>query len=311
LAKRLEMSSNLRQLEIFYDNHLTSLPVDSLSLALSSLTQLSLVFQKLNPDKYNAIFSRIILVSNLKVFNLQGNNLANVDPEIFGPAITRLETANLSDCKITSAMFNVLFNNMQGDCSLKDLDISHNSALKHIDDYVFGDAINQLEKVNLKFTSITVFQLMNLFELMQVQTILKEMNLVGNLSLAKIPQNLFARSVTKLTKITIYATKLTSTQINSLLSHIVNKPSDLKFLDLGGNNLSSISPTLMAQSVNKLETVILYLAKLSSDQQDTILKEALKGSKLKYLDLGGNMFGISKELLSDANKRNILVKLSP
>ena len=204
-----------------------------------------------------------------------------------------------------------MLNNMQGDCSLKDLDISHNSALKHIDDYVFGDAINQLEKVSLKFTSLTVFQLMNLFELMQVQTILKEMNLVGNLSLAKIPQNLFARTVTKLTKITIYATKLTSTQIHSLLSHIVNKPSALKCLDLGGNNLSSISPTLMAQSVNKLETVILYLAKLSVEQQDTILKEALKETKWKYLDLGGNQFGISEELVKEANKIIICFKLNP
>ena len=201
LAKRLEMSSNLRKLEIFYDNNLTSLPVDSLSMAMASLTQLSVVFQKLNSDKYNAIFSRLILGSNLKVVNLQGTNLSNVNPEIFGPAITRLDTAILSDCKITSTLFNDLFNNMQADCGLKDLDISHNSTLKHIDDYFFGDAINQLEKVNLKFTSITVFILMNLFELMQVQTRLKEMNLVGNLSLAKIPQHLFVRTVTELTKI--------------------------------------------------------------------------------------------------------------
>jgi hypothetical protein len=161
-----------------------------------------------------------------------------------------------------------------------------NPALKHIDDYAFGDAINQFERVNLKFTNTTVFQLLNLFELMWVQTNLEEMNLVGNLTLLKIPPNILARTVTKLTKITIYPTKLTSTQIQTMLSHIVNGPSDFKFLDLGGNNLSSLPPTIIAQSMNKLETAILYFAYLSIEQQVAILKESRKETKLKYLDLG-------------------------
>merc|ERR1712123_52543 len=130
---------------------------------------------------------------------------------------------------------------------------------------------------------------------MEVHTNLHEMNLVGNISLSKIPQPLFARTVTKLTKITIYATKLTSDQIQTLLYQIVNQPVNLSDLDLGGNNLSSIPSPLLAESVNKLETVILYYAHLSICQQENILEEAVKETKLKHLDLGGNQLGVSKD----------------
>ena len=41
MAMRLEMSSNLKQLEIFYNNNLTTLPVERLSSAMCSLKELS------------------------------------------------------------------------------------------------------------------------------------------------------------------------------------------------------------------------------------------------------------------------------
>ena len=311
VAKELENTHNLKHLEIFYNNSLTSLPAETLASAMSTLTELSLVFQKLNPDKYNALFSQINHSSNLKVLNLQGNNLSKVNPGIFGSAVIKLEKVNLSDCKINKDMLIRLFSDMQKDSKLKDLDVSYNPALKHIDDHIYGDAINLLNRVNLKFTNSTLFQLMNLFELMEVHTNLHEMNLVGNISLSKIPQPLFARTVTKLTKITIYATKLTSDQIQTLLYLIVNQPVNLSDLDLGGNNLSSIPSPLLAESVNKLETVILYYAHLSISQQENILEEAVKETKLKHLDLGGNQLGVSKDLIWKAKKKIFVLKFSP
>ena len=310
LANQLKESTSLKKLEIFYNNNLTSLPPEILASALCSLTELTLVFQKLNPDKYNAIFSQINQCSNLKVLNLPGNNLSNVNPEIFGTAVRKLEKVNLSDTRLTPAMFYMLLSKMKKDSELQELDVSHNPSLKYIDDHIFSDAINTLEKVNLKFTNTTVSQLTHLFELMKLQTRLKDMNLVGNHSLANASEILLAGTVNKLIKVTIYATKLSRSQIQAILSHIEDKDSNLKALDLGGNNLSSIPSRLIASSINKLENATLYCSQLSINQQVEILLEALKDTKLKYLDLGGNQGRLPEELLKEVKKK-IVLRLGP
>merc|ERR1711936_1828 len=56
LISSLNRRANLKNLEIFYNNNLSVIPPDKLGPALSTVTELSLVFQKLNADKYDAIF---------------------------------------------------------------------------------------------------------------------------------------------------------------------------------------------------------------------------------------------------------------
>ena len=129
---------------------------------------------------------------------------------------------------------------------------------------------------------------------------LVEVDLSCHSSLSKIMPGIIKFFVAKLTSVTLYATKLNPIQLEVIMDLLAGEHHSLKFLDLGGSNLSSISPSLISTSVNKNESVILHFCKLTSNQQTEILLEACRGTKLKYLDISGNGTNVSQELLDKA-----------
>jgi len=104
LAGKMEQpTSKLEKLEIFFDNHLISLPPPTLARALANLTHLSLAFQKLAAEKYDRLFQEMLKgESKLESINLYGNNLSHVDNLILAEAISKIKSANLTDTKLSS-----------------------------------------------------------------------------------------------------------------------------------------------------------------------------------------------------------------
>ena len=277
-----------------------------------------LVFQKLNADKYDAIFYHIYkTTTSLKVLNLPGNNLSKANPDLFGSAITRIQSANLSDTGISQEMFSNLFMKMSrtGGSSprvqtLTHLDLSHNSRLKLIAPSLLAEALNTLNAVNLKKCGLTEEQLDSLMttRFISESSQLLEANLSCHSSLSKVMPGTIKFFVAKLTSVTLYATKLNACQLYVLMSLLAGEPHCLQFLDLGGSNLSSISPSLISTSVNNIQSVILHFCKLTSSQQTEILLKACSGTELKYLDMSGNGGSVSLELLENSMREIRTVK---
>ena len=250
-------------------------------------------------------------VCNLQVLNLPGNNLSKVSPTVFGLAISKLRTANLSDTAISADMFNNLFHVMANetrDMKLCHLNIAHNSALKHVDPDLLSEAIIKLESVNMNMTSATATQISSLIKLSSTQDYprLREVNMSGVSALSKVDHLLLSSFVLSLSSATLYSTKLSPTQLIAILTRIINtnQPLTLHHLDLGGSNFSSLSPSLISSAVNKIPSVTLFFTKLTTNQQVEILQQACSQSRLECLDISGNLRNIPPSLLSEA-KNNI------
>ena len=77
--------------------------------------------------------------------------------------------------------------------------------------------------------------------------------------------------------------------------------SQLKILDIGYNNLSSVDPDVLARGVNKLETVHIDSTKLTEEQKTRILTQSLLTTNLKELYMWGNG-GVEEGLRTQAKE---------
>lgn len=298
-------TSQTKTLAIFFDNNLSSLPASTLAWALASLSHLTLVFQKLNCDKYNCLFKEIGEGrASLQSLSLSGNDLSRVDPQLLGQATVRLVTLNLSDTKLTSLHLESLLSSLaQPGTRLRKLDISHNGGLRGVDERLVAHLV-RLEEVSLKFTKLTPPQLETLLaSLLTPARRLSCLSLVGTHSLARVPAPLLA-SLHYLTSCDLFATKLTALQLTALLS--LPPTSHLRHLDLGCCNLSSLSSSLWPSLLASLSSLSLYQCHLSLPHQLAILSclcSLPRQARLESLDLGGNTLGLEGEVLARARGR--------
>ena len=182
LAK-LNGRSNLKKLEIFHNNNLSLMKPNQLATALTSLTELTLgeippedniltfflpVFQKLTSDTYDGIFYNIYKNSNLEVLNLPGNDLSGVNPHLFGSAISKVISANLTDTGLAGVALRNLLEKLRGDSSvLRSLDLSHNTAgLGLTKSDILAEAVISLHCVSLKMNTLSEVQVCSIFSAM-------------------------------------------------------------------------------------------------------------------------------------------------
>ena len=280
----------LQKMEVFYDNHLSYLPALSVARALSRLTHLTLVFQKLAPDKYNALFDLLGSgQSQLSSLSLPGTDLSRTEPKLLGRAVVSLTSAVLSDTKLSHLHLHAILSSLGDQAGqLRHLDLSHNGALRDCSTAVMA-GLATLTTANLKFTRPTVSQLEVLLASLQTPASrLTSLSLVGCTSLRSLPPPLLT-SLHTLDTCSLYATHLLPAQLPSLLTP--PPASRLSCLDLGGNNLSSASPSLWPQLLSRLSRLSLYNCRLSQAQQASLLDSAAslpRSARLEHLDLGGN-----------------------
>lgn len=139
-----------------------------------------------------------------------------------------------------------------------------------------------------------------------------KVNLSGILSLSKIEPDIVSEFIPKLKEATLYATKLSPMQLISLLSNLNKTEHDLKSLDLGGSNFSSISSQMIFNSIKNIQMVNLYYTKLSASQMIDILQNIIESDsmiKLKDLDIGGNSSNIPEDIVEKAQHKLTCFKI--
>ena len=184
----------LQKMEIFYDNHLSYLPAATVARALASLTHLTLVFQKLAPDKYNALFHLLGSgQSQLSSLSLPGTDLSRTEPKLLGRAVASLTSAGLSDTKLSHLHIHAILSSLGGPAGrLQHLDLSHNGALRDCTAAAMA-GLAALTTANLKLSRPTAPQLeVLLASLQSPASRLTSLSLVGCTSLRTLPPPLLS-----------------------------------------------------------------------------------------------------------------------
>ena len=167
----------------------------------------------------------------------------------------------------------------------------------------FSSALLRLESVSLWGNCLTGEQISQLFlaitETSQLR--LRKLNISGN-DVSRVEADLLARFMVRLEEVFLLNTRLTSQQTELLLARIVSPSlqsgqSPLRALYIGDNNLASVSASLLARAVVRLQTVSLDDTNLSSEQVTALLRFISQSEecKLRNLDMLG--MGIDINLL--------------
>lgn len=282
------------------------------------------VNQKLNPDKYEAIFRQMCKTRNIKILNLQGNSLSSVDPELFGSAVSRVHSANLRGTRLCEHMLVSLFTELaeaEENQHLRELDISYNFRMENVCPNIFSAAVVRLSSVNLKMCRLHPVHITKMIEsAVSGNSQLRDVNLSDNLvCLIDDHQNQnLAVFVSQLRSANFSFCRLRSDQLEAILVQLNQTEHQLVDLDLGADDLSSVSPEVITAAIRGVEKVSLLSCKLTAQLQTAIFHLLTKPgdgvSKLKHLDLRCNpddgrarMYArskaISEELLSKVSNK--------
>ena len=259
---------------------------------------------------------------NIKILNLQGNSLSSVDPELFGSAVSRVQSANLRGTRLCEHMLVSLFTELaeaEENQHLLELDISYNFRMENVCPHIFSAAVVRLSSVNLKMCRLHPVHITKMLESAVSgngeNSQLRDVNLSDNLvCLIDDTQNQnLAVFVSQLRSANFSFCRLRSDQLEAILVQLDQTEHELVDLDFGADDLSSVSPEVITAAIRGVEKVSLLSCKLTAQLQTAIfqlLTEPGDGvRKLKHLDLRCNpddnwarMYArskaISEELLS-------------
>ena len=264
---------------------------------------------------------------NIKILNLQGNSLSSVDPELFGSAVSRVQSANLRGTRLCEHMLVSLFTELaeaEENQHLLELDISYNFRMENVCPHIFSAAVVRLSSVNLKMCRLHPVHITKMLESAVSgngeNSQLRDVNLSDNLvCLIDDTQNQnLAVFVSQLRSANFSFCRLRSDQLEAILVQLDQTEHGLVDLDFGADDLSSVSPEVITAAIRGVEKVSLLSCKLTAQLQTAIfqlLTEPGDGvRKLKHLDLRCNpddnwarMYArskaISEELLSKVSNK--------
>jgi len=169
--------------------------------------------------------------------------------------------------------------------NLKSLDISHIN-LPSVQPTLLAKAICQREKVDMGRSLFSPAQADAIF-----QSLGKSCNLnilsIFNTNLSRVKPQLLGSAMTQMSQITLWRTQLTAKQTEAIFEALLASPGKLRILDLSFNNLSTVSPKVLAVTVNSLRIVGLGCTGLTGEQVNAILSRALVTSSLTSLWISG------------------------
>ena len=213
---------------------------------------------------------------NIKILNLQGNSLSSVDPELFGSAVSRVQSANLRGTRLCEHMLVSLFTELaeaEENQHLLELDISYNFRMENVCPHIFSAAVVRLSSVNLKMCRLHPVHITKMIESAVSgdgeNSQLRDVNLSDNLvCLIDDTQNQnLAVFVSQLRSANFSFCRLRSDQLEAILVQLDQTEHGLVDLDFGADDLSSVSPEVITAAIRGVEKVSLLSCKLTAQLQ--------------------------------------------
>ena len=148
-------------------------------------------------------------------------------------------------------------------------------------------AVTKLEEVRMFGTELSRKQKEAILTaITQKNCQLKKLN-ISHINLSSVSPSLLASAVNLLEEAVMYATQLTSQQMEAILTGICGGDSRVKNLDVTYSNLSTVDSGLLACAVNMLEEVEMEDTQLTVQQGEAILTQSLVKTSLRRLNMGG------------------------
>ena len=235
--------------------------VDSVLLAsaVTSLEQVAFWQTDLTPQQAKDILMTICEGdSQLKTLTIAGANLSSVEEGLLKKAVNSLENVNLWGTKLTQQQIEENLTAVSlGSSRLKKLTLAVNN-LSSVAAKLLASAVASLEQVDLWQTELIQEQTKKIFmAICSGGSRLKSLYLGFNLNLSSVDEELLARAVTILVEINLENTKLTQEQSEAVFAAIIERDPPLEKLNMRGNNLSLVEPSILGRAVNNLEEVNL------------------------------------------------------
>ena len=273
--------SKLKKL-VLHDNIYPNLQPTLVSIALKSLEELFLF--GLSESQTLALFEEISRNSPLKVLMMDNKNIKVVPPELLAKVVVGLEKVVLFD-HLTDAQTVVLFNEIvKVKSKFKCIRLDGNGMSK-VKPIIFSKALNLIEDVDISYSNLTQAHKNALFEQMALESNIRNLNLMS-INLASVAAPTLSKAVVGLVEAELSYTHLNSEQVNSIFEQVNSeKNKKLKLLNLIGNNLRSVSPDVLAEGFNSVETTNLSETRIDGEQVRTLLEMMVTKTKLRKIKM--------------------------
>ena len=217
------------------------------------------------------------------------SRMSLVDLGLLARVVSRMEKVKIFPRSLGSKQATqAIFEAINDSAIIRKVKISGNN-LSRVEAGLLARCVCKLEEAELSVTFITPQQAEDIFiSICQDGSKLRKLTIV-NKSVSTVNSTLMAKAISKLEEVNLNYSFLNSQQSQAIFSAL-NECTNLKILEIGGNDLSAIEPNLIAKSITKLKEVRLNYTSLTSQQAEAIFTAINGGeSKLQKLDLGGNL----------------------
>jgi len=250
----------------------------------------------------------VLLLSRVEELDLREVDLSHVNPDLLARTISRLCKASLKFNSLTTEQMTAILTSSLQSQTLENL-VLQNIELSTVDPDLLAKAVGHLKTVDLTNISVNNNVLTAILEESLSSTTLTSLNLCGN-DISRVDSQLLARSISRLGKVDLTDTKLSTTQWEAILASCTGS-NKLQEIVMEGTDLSLISAPILARAICSLPTADLSNTQLTTDQCSTILAASLEASsKLKEINLQlMTLSEVSPELMARAfqgmNKINL------
>jgi len=216
----------------------------------------------------------------LKALDLEGGNLSKCEPNDMALGVNNVLIANLERVWLSPTHFNKIFMTLgQGTSFLQFLSLAEED-LSEVDEKMLALGVVNLSEVDLSDTKLSETQLESLFETIASAATLSltSIRLSSVTSLARVSPSLLSRSVSRLVRVDLQWTDLSSSQLVHLATNIVHSASSITSLSLAGVELSTLPTSLFNNMLTRLTTVDLTCTDLTAKQSSSMLTSIATGN---------------------------------
>ena len=200
----------------------------------------------------------------LRSLDISDTPLPRIGADLLASSITGLTRLSIWETHLTTEQAEALLTRMTITHQLRILDMSYND-LSEVDPQLIARAGVELEELRLCGTSLTSEQSEALVSALNKGDNWLERLHISYCNLATIDPAHLAKVLSSLQEVAVMYSCLTPLQLRSLFLAII-EGSSLTTVDLSYNDLSSVDPDLLAEAINKLESVTMNRTCVTSDQ---------------------------------------------
>ena len=270
-----------------------------LSTAFSRLSSLGLSDVLLSETQWTSILN----LASLSSLSLRMINMTSIDPDLLARSLSSCSTLSLDFVALNQPQWVRLFESILSTSKKRRLRIC-SVDLSKLPSPLLSSVIARCDSVDLSFSSLSPQQLTDVLKGVITASSLQELHLTG-VDLSSMPEPSLARAVTSVTRASLAKTKLTGSQVTSVLAANLGR-SRLRHLDLGQCRLAGVDSEVMALSLSRLQSVHLYNTLVTRDQLARLVTQVDKFSRLEMVTIQAT----SANLLPYETRKRLSQKLT-